>query len=302
MDVGTRSDDWGAGRAGVGTVVGEPVVFACPVCGSPLCVAGGDGELAGVCPVCRSGVVAPQPEFGCRAMLYREWLRLQECEVGEDVVGKEEVGRSGSAGWWWRSLSGKGNRWIGRSGKAWWWLVGGLVIGLGAVGWVCWPQGGGVDGEGGSKSVVSSVGEGDVVDPGGARRADGGAAAPLAATGGTEAAMGSLEQRMIRAAEDGGWVEVAAMRAHSFARTAPSGDGFWCLKLTDGADGAVGLRVYLPVAEGGVSRAEKVFAWGREEWVRVRVQWQGASRTTETGGHWVVVAYEVVPRAAQAAR
>jgi hypothetical protein len=87
-------------------------------------------------------------------------------------------------------------------------------------------------------------------------------------------------------------VVVQATRAHSFERSAPANEGFFCLKLTDATDATVTTRAYAPIRGEIGTRAQSMLPWGRAQRVVVRLRWEKATPGDALAGYWQVVSLE----------
>lgn len=267
------------------------LAFACPVCASQLRVARDLGRVAGDCPVCGAGVVAPQPEFGCRSMPYRDWLRMQErqgqatpatVDAGP-VVSFPVASSAPSPG----QPEARSLRWAAIVIAAGSCLIGGLAWLRHSVGVIDPPP------PALSAPTPRPVAERPPVP-----------AAQLAASRAPRTAtetpashppappLPPLTKVLQRTAPPNTVVVVHASRSHHFARSAPAAENFLCLKLTDAMDGSVSTRAYVPVSGEIAALIESMLPWGQEHRLAVRLEWQAPIPSRDVAGHWLIVSLD----------
>ena len=269
-------------------LLGEPMLdFACPVCASPLRVPQSQREAAGTCPVCASGVTAPRVGSGGRAMPYRDWLRLQEIDLG----GPPSRTRTVPA----RPAPAPPRRFRHR----WTALAAAVASGTALVSWLALPQ----PSTAGPASAPPRAASGAPEAPP-APAPDFPApiaAAPIAAAPAPAALASAAVEPPLAAVlrlEDPAAataVVVRAARTRSFGRSAPAEDVFLCLKITEETDPSVAARAYVPAATALAAAAEALLPWGREGVVSVRLRWQPPLPSDALTGHWQVEALAPAP-------
>lgn len=305
---GRQRSEWRLDRLDGPTSIGSR--FACPVCGEGLTRPVGTGEIFVECTGCGSGVVAPQPEFGCRSMPYRDWLRLQEIdwELAKPVslprVAAENPRVPRLA-----LPSGQATSAIikpHRRHRMLWALALSIVA---AVAWMAWanlnrpmPQ---------AQALVDSLFRSWPSVPPSPSSPPARSGTPEADTYPlkSEPAPQGMAHELDRPSEahrphapplaladlpqspgtEHGPMIVRASRTHDFARSAPPEETHVCLKLTDPDQTAAGVRAYVLRSSDSGSMADSLLPWGRERRVHVRIRWEAPNPAQGRAGHWLVV-------------
>ena len=317
----SQRSELAAGSSGAGC--GLETRFECPVCGTLLSVPRDSRVSVTTCTLCHSGVVAPQPQFGCRAMPYRDWLRLQEIDT-LDVPAPPPpaqpklaprparprlrrprrlaskiaalVALTSAAGWLWLARFAPASSSATPRPAA----ASALPDRLGAAPPRSAPNRPSAEPKRTNReALVASPTLAPVIPK--APATDEGSPPPETGAAGGEAAAAPAVRSPLATAlaepteESTPWMVVMAARRHDFSRSAPRDDQALCLKLTDPADESVTTRAYVNLADPMAGPIQELLPWGQDSRVRIRIAWHPPDASANTTGHWRITAFEWAP-------